>query len=308
MKSTRYLKQAKAKLAAVKTKKLTQGERVQVAIDLAALMLKQAKKIQTAQERRIQKELARMMRDPQGKVFLTEMTDQCFRSKKDKRVADQLVYLIHKFGIPRFLSFPKKVGFWIFKHFGKWFPHFFVSKVRSLVREQTAHVILPGESEQLQRHIQMRKEAQVTVNLNRIGEAILGEEEAAHRLQINLNDLADPEIEYMSVKISTICSQLNLLAWEKTMSILSQRLKQLYRETKKHDVRKFVNLDMEEYRDLRLTVELFKQVLSDRNFSTIRLASCCKATFPTHLPSKRNSLSGPLSAFAAAERPSKSAS
>jgi len=266
MKSTRYLKQAKAKLEAAKGKKSSREERVHSAIDLAALMLRQAKRIQSSKERGFQRELSRMMRDPKGKVFLTEMTDQCFRSKKNKRVANQLTFLIRKYGIPKFLSFPKKVGFFIFKLFGKLFPSFFVSKVRNMVRKETAHVILPGEPEELLQHISERKKENVRVNLNRIGEAILGEEEAQHRLQINLNDLSNPQIEYISVKISTICSQLNLLAWEKTLAILAERLKQIYRETKKQQPPKFVNLDMEEYRDLRLTVELFKHVLSDPEF------------------------------------------
>ncbi len=45
--------------------------------------------------------IARMMADPNGKAFTTSMTDQCFRSSDSARVADQLVFLIKKFGIPK---------------------------------------------------------------------------------------------------------------------------------------------------------------------------------------------------------------
>jgi RHH-type proline utilization regulon transcriptional repressor/proline dehydrogenase/delta 1-pyrroline-5-carboxylate dehydrogenase len=113
----------------------------------------------------------------------------------------------------------------------------------------------------------------VKVNLNHLGEAILGEEEAHRRLQIYLDDLARPEVECISIKISTITSQINLLAWDYTLDRLAERLRQLYRtamnyqyslDEKNHD--KFVNLDMEEYRDLHLTVELFCKVLNESEF------------------------------------------
>ncbi len=60
----------------------------------------------------------------------------------------------------------------------------------------------------------------VRLNLNHLGEAILGEEEAKRRLNVYLQDLSSDDIEYVSIKISTIFSQINLLAWDKTISIL----------------------------------------------------------------------------------------
>ena len=48
-----------------------------------------------------------------------------------------------------------------------------------------------------------------------------------HRLNTYLDDLSQDDIEYISIKISTIYSQINLLAWDKTLEILSERLRQL---------------------------------------------------------------------------------
>ena len=124
--------------------------------------------------------------------------------------------------------------------------------------------------------------------MNHLGEAILGEQEAERRLKIYMEDLRQPEIEYISVKVSTICSQLNLIAWEETLSILEQRLKLLirtayenfYQKANGTSVPKFVNLDMEEYRDLDLTVEVFKRVLSDPKFLHCSPALSYKAIYP----------------------------
>jgi RHH-type proline utilization regulon transcriptional repressor/proline dehydrogenase/delta 1-pyrroline-5-carboxylate dehydrogenase len=255
-------------------KTLTIEERCELSIKLAGLMLLDAQEIQTTKEKQIQNELSRMMNDQNGKAFTTSMTDQCFRSNRSERVADQLVFLLNKFGVPHFLSQSKKIALNTFKHIGNYIPKLLVPLVKSLIRKETSTVILPGEPKELSRHMAQRRQDHVRINLNHLGEAILGEEEAAKRLQIYLDDLAKLDIEYISVKISTISSQLNLLSWQETIDRLSVPLKQLYRSARDHlytrsdgqKVPKFVNLDMEEFRDLHLTVELFKQVLDDPEF------------------------------------------
>jgi len=274
MESSQYLDQAKKLIDEVKGKTLSVEERREIAIELAASILSESRRTQTNAEHRIQAQLDRMMDDPIGKVFTTSLTDECFRSQNNRRVADQVNYLIQKLGIPKYLSYIKKLGLLTFKVFGNSLPQVFVPIFKSMLRSETSTVILPGERRRLARHMSKRRKEGIRVNLNHIGEAILGEEEAEKRLQIYLDDLARPEVEYISVKISTIYSQINLLAWDETLEILEQRLKELYRAAMQHTyvrqsgkgVPKFVNLDMEEYRDLHLTVELFRRVLDDPEF------------------------------------------
>ncbi len=274
MANSKFLTDAQHYLEEAKNRSFSEEERSQNAIKLAGCMLCEAKRIQTAKERSLQGQLARMMHDPVGKSFTTSMTDQCFRSSYSPRIADQLTYLIKKFGVPHFLSPIKKMGLVIFKWLGKPFAFISVPLVRMMLRGETSTVILPGEPSKMSSHMKKRRAEGVRINLNHLGEAILGEEESLHRLSIYLNDLANPEIEYISIKISTIYSQINLLGKEMTLGILSDRLKQLYRAAKTHkytkkngeQVSKFVNLDMEEYRDLNLTVELFRLVLDDPEF------------------------------------------
>jgi RHH-type proline utilization regulon transcriptional repressor/proline dehydrogenase/delta 1-pyrroline-5-carboxylate dehydrogenase len=260
------LQEAVEILDTAKGKILTVSQRQKLAVELAALMLEEANKIQTRAEKKRQSELARMMLDPRGKAFTTMMTDQCFRSKKSGRVAHQMIYLLNQFGIPRYLDGSKRISLAAFQHVGRALSPIFVPLATWTLRRQTKTVILPGEKHALSRHMRKRRKEGVRLNLNHLGEAILGEEEAHHRLSVYLNDLAQDDIEYVSIKISTIYSQINMLGWEKTLEVLSDRLRQLYRAAKSHSFvhtdgsrsPKFVNLDMEEYKDLILTVELFK--------------------------------------------------
>ncbi len=283
-----YLQDAVEILDSAKGKILTIGQRQKLAVELAALMLNEANKIQTRSEKRKQAELARMMKDPRGKAFTTTMTDQCFRSKKSGRVAHQMIYLLNQFGIPRYLDFSKRLSLAAFQLLGRAFSPIFVPMATWTLRRQTKTVILPGEKHALSKHMHKRRKEGVRLNLNHLGEAILGEDEALQRLNVYLHDLAENDIEYVSVKISTIFSQINMLGWEKTIDVLADRLRQLYRVAKANTfVRadgtrspKFVNLDMEEYRDLKLTVELFKKVLDEPEFKEFSAGIVLQAYLP----------------------------
>ena len=280
--------QAKALIEAVRGAPLAMEERKKRAIELAALMLSESRLVQTPQERRQQGQLARMMNDANGKAFTTVMTDECFRSHAPKRIADQLVHNLKKLGVPHYLSYAKRMQLWAFQFLGKPFASVLIPLVKRMIRQETATVILPGEPDQLAHHMAERRRAGVRVNLNHLGEAILGEGEAHRRLKTYLDDLSKPEVEYISIKISTIYSQISLCGWEDTLQVLSERLRLLYRTAMKHPfqradgthVPKFVNLDMEEYRDLHLTMALFCRVLDEPEFREHQAGIVLQAYLP----------------------------
>ena len=64
----------------------------------------------------------------------------------------------------------------------------------------------------------------IRMNINQLGEAILGESEAHHRLQQVVDRLTDKDCDYISVKISAIFSQIHLVAFEETVKLIQERL------------------------------------------------------------------------------------
>jgi RHH-type proline utilization regulon transcriptional repressor/proline dehydrogenase/delta 1-pyrroline-5-carboxylate dehydrogenase len=244
-------------------------ERKRLALNLAALMLEEAQNTMSYEEKKIQNQLSRLMDDPIGKAFTMAMTDQCFRTKSNIRIADQMIYLLNKMGIPKYFDLFKKAQLFAFKMLPTKIAALLIPLVTLALRKETSRVILPGEEKPLTEHLSKRKQEGVRLNLNHLGEAILSENEAKHRLEIYLKDLENPNIDYMSVKISTIFSQINLLAFDETVESIAKRLRQLYRtaiQYSTNEKQKFINLDMEEYRDLFLTVAVFKKVLSEPEF------------------------------------------
>lgn len=126
--------------------------------------------------------------------------------------------------------------------------------------------------------------------MNLLGEVVLGNGEADHRYFHYLEALEAPDINYISVKISGIYAQTHALNYEESFPELVKRMCALYQKAidfpyvDENGVKrsKFVNLDMEEYKDAHFTLRLFKEVLSRPEFKTIRQASLCRLIFPMH--------------------------
>lgn len=258
------------------------------AIELAAALLTRASELQTPQERRQQAELDRMISHADDKATMVEMTDQAFRTHTPARVADQLTHLLDVQGVPRFFSPVEQAMLRGFQSFGEYLPGVAVPLVKEKMRRETANVILPADPELLTEHVRNRQQQGVRMNVNLLGEAILGEAEARRRMQQCIDTLRLPDVHCLSVKISTLFSQISSLARKHTVSVTADRLESLFR-TADHEADestesgKFVYLDMEEYRDLYLTADVLCDTLQRPGLESTRAGIALQAYIPDSL-------------------------
>jgi RHH-type proline utilization regulon transcriptional repressor/proline dehydrogenase/delta 1-pyrroline-5-carboxylate dehydrogenase len=258
------------------------------AVALAEALLAEARAGQTPEEHAQAKKLARMMADPHGKELTIALADQAFRSRRPERIADQLAYLLERYGVPRYMDWWERVALQLGGAMANYLPSLVVPPIVSRLRHETQNVILPGEEEDLRRYLEERRRSGLRLNLNQLGEAILGETEAARRLDAYLALLARDDVEYISVKVSSVFSQIELVAFRATVARIAERLRALYRAAARHRYRhpdgrvtpKFINLDMEEYRDLDLTVTAFREVLDEPEFLPLRAGIVLQAYLP----------------------------
>ncbi len=258
------------------------------AVDLAEALLREARAQQTAEEHAQARKLARMMADPHGKELTIALADQAFRSRRPERIADQLAYLLERYGVPRYMDWWERVALQLGGAMAHYLPSLVVPPIVSRLRHETQNVILPGEEEDLRRYLEERRRGGMRLNLNQLGEAILGEAEATRRLEAYLALLARDDVEYISVKVSSVFSQIDLVAFRATVESVAERLRTLYRAAARHRYRhpdgrvtpKFINLDMEEYRDLDLTVTAFREVLDEPEFLPLSAGIVLQAYLP----------------------------
>src|SRR5512144_2804397 len=263
-------------------------ERARRAVELAETLLREARAGQTPDERAQARKLARMMADPHGKELTIALADQAFRSHRPQRIADQLAYLLERYGVPQYTDWWERVALLLGGAMAHYLPSLVVPPIVARLRHETQNVILPGEEEDRRRYLEERRGAGLRLNLNQLGEAILGEAEAARRLEAYLALLARDDVEYISVKVSSVSSQIDLTAFRHTVEVVKDRLRTLYLQAQRHHYRhpdgrvtpKFVNLDMEEYRDLDLTVSAFREVLDEEEFHALPAGIVLQAYLP----------------------------
>ena len=229
-----------------------------------------------------------MLEHPKDKALLIELMDQCFRSKSNDRVANQVIFLLEKHKMAHFFTAKDKSLLWLFKNFATILPDLSVPLFVRQIREDTKTVVIKGEEQPFNKHLEMRKEEGTRVNLNLIGEVVLGESEANERIEKYLKALENPNIDYLSIKISTIFSQISALDFDHTVEVLVDKLTKIYAQAQKYPyiqadgtkTNKFINLDMEEYRDLDITVEVFKKTLSKPEFKNFYAGIVLQAYLP----------------------------
>lgn len=244
-------------------------------------------------EKKFHEVMKQMLKDPMNKVFLIELLDQSFRSKDSSRVADQLEYLLNKYENTDIFTRFEELLMLLFRHVGIYLPFISIPLFIQYLRNDISNVVIKGEPSLLSKHLRSRKAEQTRVNINIIGESVLGEEEAKERVQKYINALKSPDIDYISIKISTIFSQITPLAHQWSVDMIAQRLEMVYTaameytytNAKGHEEPKFVNLDMEEYRDLSLTIDVFIQTLSKEPFRSLHAGIVLQAYLPDALES-----------------------
>ncbi|MBP7951435.1 MAG: bifunctional proline dehydrogenase/L-glutamate gamma-semialdehyde dehydrogenase [Verrucomicrobiales bacterium] len=233
-------------------------------IATAEALLKAARQQETGRETAEGLKLARMMLDAPGKAFTFAMVDQVFRSHDRAVQAERLRHLLRIYGMPAYLTATDRVLMKLGALASRWLPALVMPAMEQRMRKESAGVVILGGSDKIITHLERRKREKFRANLNQLGEAVLGEEEAERRMQAILTHLKESSVTYISVKISAIFSQIHLPAWDQTLEKIKERLRRLYRAAAAQ--RKFVNLDMEEYRDLLPTLLAFCDVLGEEEF------------------------------------------
>ena len=242
------------------------------AVKLAAQILRASRENETGIDRSRSSLMARMMEDPPGKKFTIAMADQVLRIRRPQRAASRMDGLVEEYGVPRYFSGFDRFSLWLGNLLAGWFPNLVIPFVKRKVRADSAHVIISAEQEEFKKYLAARHGENVRVNFNQLGEAVLGDHEANKRLEEYLMRLGTADIDYCSVKLSSVVSQISLTGYEHTKTEIKKRLRDIYRAAisgASNGVAKFVNLDMEEYRDLHFSVDIFQEVLDEPEFENL---------------------------------------
>lgn len=222
-------------------------------------------------------QLANMLRDPNGVEFTMDFVDRVMRPEDDKVAANAMSSIT---GNPKFLGPINSTLVGLGAFFGPILPNLVMPLARMRMKQMVGHLVLDAESDALNKLLDKAAEKGEQLNLNLLGEAVLGEDEARSRTERTLALIRNPRVTYVSVKASSLCAQLNHWDFEGSLQRLKDRLRPLYQEAIRRTPQVFINLDMEEYHDLHLTIRLFTELLDEPEFKDLEAGIVLQAYLP----------------------------
>jgi RHH-type proline utilization regulon transcriptional repressor/proline dehydrogenase/delta 1-pyrroline-5-carboxylate dehydrogenase len=229
--------------------------------------------------------LAGVLRDPNGLDFTVGFVDGVVRPEDLKVAAAKLKELVPL--TPGFLPAPMKAAIGLGGATAGMVPGVVVPAARAVLRQMVRHLIVDARDEKLGKAIAHIRETQgVKLNINLLGEAILGREEAKRRLEGTRRLLERDDVDYVSIKVSSTVAPHSPWAFDAAVADAAEALLPLYRIALKgmpDGSPKFINLDMEEYKDLDLTIAVFTSILDRPEFKGLEAGIVLQAYLPDAL-------------------------
>ena len=252
---------------------------VERAVELARRLLTESIAGATPTETRRQKRLGSLLEDDDGREMIFALTDQVMRIESPDHAAERFAAVVRDHPttatgrVDRLLM---RAGAIVAPRL----PRVVMPLVVKRIKHETRGIVLPADDPAFADHLAERAGDGVRINVNPLGEAILSDAEADERLRSVRERIVRPDVDYVSVKVSAIVANLDALAFDHSLERICDRLRTVYRTAASAEPRTFVNLDMEEYRDLELTLQSFMRVLDEPEFRRLDAGIVLQAYLP----------------------------
>ena len=236
--------------------------------------------------------LAGVLRDPNGLPFTLGFVDDVMRPESLGAAASGL----HRVAplVPGFLPWYLRAAVRAGGLVAPGLPAPTVPIARTVLREMVGHLIVDARPARLGPAIAKLRATGARLNLNLLGEAVLGEDEAQRRLDGIHELIRRDDVDYVSVKVSAVMSRISMWAFDEVVEQVAERLLPLYltaagvaADSTAGSHPTFINLDMEEYRDLDLTIAVFTRIMEDPRLARLEAGIVLQAYLPDALPALR---------------------
>jgi len=209
-------------------------------------------------------QLAGVLQDPHGLDFTVGFVDRVIRPEDHAAAAHALAGIADD--VPEFLPWYLQAAVRTGGKLAQYAPGVVVPAAQSALRSMVGHLLIDARDKQLGSAINRLRTGGIDLNINLLGEAILGQQEADNRVAATLALIKRQDIDYVSIKVSATVAPHNHWAHEEAVTNIVEQLRPLYRAAMTADPVTFINLDMEEYQDLDLTLDVYRRLMSQAEF------------------------------------------
>ncbi|HET6794454.1 MAG TPA: bifunctional proline dehydrogenase/L-glutamate gamma-semialdehyde dehydrogenase [Acidimicrobiales bacterium] len=247
-------------------------------VALAAELLAEAAARSTAHARRRDARLGRLLGSDEGTALVFALVDRALRPVDAAVAVGQLAEVAA--GDLSALGPLDRLMLRAGARAGPALPAPVMAMAGARLRRETSRLIFPLADPGLRLRLAGLRRAHRRPNLNLLGEAILGDGEAAARTAAVEGLLRRPDVDCVSVKASSVASGLSLVDFEGSLRRVEGPVRRLYRAALAGRPPKLVNLDMEEHTDLDLTVAVFTGLLDEPELMGLEAGIALQAYLP----------------------------
>ena len=228
--------------------------------------------------------LARILSDPEGLGFTTRFVDNVVRPA-DLDVASRALARLSAERtdfLPRSLGAAMGLG----SRAARLAPHAVTTMACRVFREIVGDLVVDATDRSLAPALARLRAGGDRLNVNLLGEAVLGDKEASRRLAEVSRLVTREDVDYVSVKVSAVTGPHNPWGFDEVVAHGVEVLSPLYRLARDHGT--FINLDMEDYKDLDLTIAVFTAILDQEDLAAYEAGIVLQA----YLPDSRGAYQG----------------
>lgn len=227
--------------------------------------------------------LAGLLRDPHGLDFAVGFVDGVVRPEDNRVAARNLQKIVPL--TPAFLPAPLRALISAGAAMAPILPGVVVPASRAVLRRMVRHLIVDATDARLGAAIRsIRTSGDIRLNVNLLGEAVLGHDEATRRIEGTTKLLQRDDVDYVSIKVSAVVAPHNPWAFDEAVAHAITALTPLYEiAANAPGGAKFINLDMEEYKDLDLTLAVFTSILDKPELKNLEAGIVLQAYLPDAL-------------------------
>src|SRR5699024_9920009 len=166
-------------------------------------------------------QLAGVLQDPNGLDFTVGFVDRVIRPEDNATAAEALSHIADE--APQFLPWHLQTAIRAGGKLANLAPGVVVPTAQAALRALVGHLV-------------------IDLNINLLGEAILGQQEADKRVADTLALIARDDVDYVSVKVSATVAPHNHWAHDEAVDNIVEKLRPVYRAAMQADPVTFINL------------------------------------------------------------------
>lgn len=222
--------------------------------------------------------LAEALRDDRGLDFTRGLVDKVIRPEDPRVVARNLEQVSRD--VPDFLSWSLRGAVTLGGGFATMAPWAVVPTARKILRRMTGHLVVDATDAKLGPALAKVGGPGVVVDVDLLGEAVLGSAESDRRLQATMDLLARDDVDHVSIGVRSVVPQMSAWAFDQTVERVVDRLVPLYRLAASSPTAKSVTLDAGDHRDLDVTLAAFRTLLDRDEFLGLDAGVVLQAYLP----------------------------